>query len=105
MFSYQIKFSDLEWTSPMEGVRSCEVVHEGRRLRVVIYTPQMPPHWCENGHIGYILDGEMEIEFPNTTLVFESGDGVFIPSGYDHRHRARALTERVTAVFVEDLPK
>ena len=31
------------------------------------------------------------------------GDGVFIPDGPEHRHRARTLTDTVTALFVESV--
>jgi quercetin dioxygenase-like cupin family protein len=68
---------------------------------VVEYFPDMPPHWCEKGHVGYILEGEFEIEFDNTTHVFRQGDGLFIPDGAEHRHRARVLSDVVRAIFVE----
>ena len=45
----------------------------------------------------------MEIRFGDGVLVYTPGDGVFIPGGRGHRHTARALTDTVTAVFVEDV--
>jgi quercetin dioxygenase-like cupin family protein len=62
----------------------------------------MKPHWCDKGHIGFILEGRFEIEFADGTRVFEAGDGVFISAGKTHRHRARVLTDVVRVVFVED---
>jgi putative intracellular protease/amidase len=98
---HRIDFGALPWTVPMEGVR-CRIHGQGdRRVRLVEYAAAMPPHWCEKGHWGCILDGEFEIEFERETVVFRAGDGVFIPDGPAHRHRARALTETVTALFVE----
>ena len=82
-------------------VKECR--HEGRLLRLVEYTPGMEAHWCEQGHTGYVVDGRLEVSFPAETVVFESGDGVVIPSGPEHRHRGRALTEVVRIVFVEDV--
>src|SRR5690606_41406737 len=67
----------------------------GQRLRLVEYSAAMPPHWCRRGHLGTILSGRFEIEFASGTEVFVEGDGVDIPSGESHRHRARALTETV----------
>ena len=43
-----------------------------------------------------------EIEFEHEMLVFEAGDGVFIPDGPEHKHRARVLSDTVTALFVEN---
>lgn len=99
---YRIDFSLLDWQSPMAGVRQKAVIGRGRKLRLVEYTPEMPPHWCTKGHLGCILEGRFEIEFPDGVRIFEQGDGVFIPDGEEHKHKARALTDVVRAVFVED---
>ena len=102
MAGYRINFDRLEWASPIPGMRH-KVFEEGkRRIRLVEYFPSMEPHWCSRGHAGYILDGRFEIEFDGRTEVFEAGDGVFIPDGENHRHRARVLSASVRAIFVED---
>jgi mannose-6-phosphate isomerase-like protein (cupin superfamily) len=103
MTQYRIDFSDVEWQSPIPGVRHKIVVEGNTKLRLVEYTPEMAPHWCSVGHVGQILDGRFEIEFDSGTDVFEAGDGVLIPSGETHRHKARALTDVVRALFVEEV--
>ena len=102
MNAYRIDFSSLAWESPIEGVRQKAFTDGVKKLRLVEYTPAMPPHWCEKGHFGCILEGRFEIEFPDGTHVFEQGDGVFIPDGAEHKHRGRVLSEVVRVVFVED---
>jgi len=67
---------------------------------LVEYTRDMAPHWCEKGHVGYVLDGEFEVEFERETVVFQAGDGVFIPSGPEHKHMAKTRTDVVRVVFV-----
>ncbi len=57
----------------------------------------------EKGHFGYILEGHLEIEFDGGTHVFKEGDGVFIPDGAVHKHRAKVLSEVVRVIFVEDV--
>jgi len=86
----------------MRGVR--QKVHRvgARALRLVEYSPLMPPHCCSKGHIGHVLDGSIEIEFRDGTERFGTGDALFIPNGPEHEHRARALTPTVTALFVEE---
>jgi quercetin dioxygenase-like cupin family protein len=103
MTKYRVDFSSLEWESPMEGMRQKALVDNGKRLRMVEYSPQMPQHWCEKGHFGYVLDGLLEIEFDDCTYLFKAGDGVFIPDGASHKHRARVLSEVVRVIFVEDI--
>jgi quercetin dioxygenase-like cupin family protein len=103
MKDYRIDFTLIDWESPMPGVRQKMIVGHGKKLRLVEYTREMPLHWCMNGHYGFIIDGRFEIEFQDGVLIFEQGDGVFIPEGEEHRHKARALTDVVRAVFVEDI--
>jgi len=100
---YRIQFENLEWDSPLPGMR-CKVARQGdRQGRLVEYSREMAPHWCHKGHHGLVLEGRFEIEFDNTTELYETGDGVFIPAGPEHRHRGRVLTERVQVIFVEDV--
>ena len=101
MNQYRIDFSAVEWESPIPGVRHKVVVECDVKLRLVEYTPEMAPHWCIAGHVGQILEGDFEIEFDSGTQIFQAGDGVMIPSGDDHRHKARALSDVVRAIFVE----
>lgn len=103
MSQYKVDFDSLPWEAPMGGVRFRADRHGGRQLRLVEYTKEMEPHWCDKGHVGYILEGEFEIKFQGETVTYKTGDGVFIPAGEKHKHMARALTEVVTAVFAEDL--
>jgi quercetin dioxygenase-like cupin family protein len=74
-----------------------------RQLRLVEYSRYMPPHCCEKGHYGYVLNGRMEIRFENEVHTFSSGDGVFLPSGPEHKHMAKILTDTATVFFVEDV--
>ncbi len=100
---YLIDFDHLHWESPMAGLRFKAVSHEGTRVRLVEYTEDMEPHWCIKGHLGCILEGTFQIEFANETHVFQSGHGVFIPGGHEHRHRARVVSGPVRALFVEEV--
>ena len=102
MKDYRIDFASMEWDSPMPGVRRKGITRLGRTLRLVEYSVRMPAHWCRKGHVGYIVEGELEIEFPDGTRVFRPGEGLFIPDGEEHRHMARPLTDSVRVVLFED---
>lgn len=103
MIQYKIDFNSLNWQSPMAGLRFKAYQQVGRQLRLVQYTPEMPPHWCEKGHFGYVLEGQFEIKYANQVMVYHPGEGIFIPSGHEHRHMGRALTDLVQIIFVEDV--
>jgi mannose-6-phosphate isomerase-like protein (cupin superfamily) len=102
MDRYLVDFDDIGWESPMEGVRHKVREEHGRKLRLVEYSREMEPHWCARGHTGMILEGTFEIEFRDGKRLFRKGDGVHIPDGDEHSHRAVVLSEVVRAVFVED---
>jgi len=99
---YRVQFDSIPWDSPMQGVRHKVHRVDGRVLRLVEYSTSMPPHGCSKGHVGHIVEGRLEIAFRSGTEVFGPGDGVFIPGGAEHEHRAVPLTPTVTALFVED---
>ena len=98
---YKVEFDKLEWESPIEGVRHKYIDQNNLRMRLVEYSKAMPLHWCEKGHYGYLIDGQLEIEYENAKITYKPGDGIFIPDGADHRHRGKALTERVLIFFME----
>ena len=98
---YKAEFDKLDWDSPLEGVRHKFIDQNNLRIRLVEYSKEMTPHWCEKGHYGYLIEGQLEIEYENGKIVYKPGDGIFIPDGSDHRHRGKALTERVLVFFIE----
>ncbi len=103
MLQYKINFDEIEWEKPFEGVK-CKIYKQGdKQLRLVEYSKGMPPHWCEKGHYGYILDGKFEIEYQNEKIIYQAGDGVFIPDGEKHKHRAKVLSDFVKVIFVENV--
>lgn len=94
----------MPWEQPAAGVRFKAYVQDGRRLRLAEFTKEfVEADWCTKGHIGYILEGELQIDFHGRVVTFRSGDGLFIPSGGDHGHKAKAITEVVRIVLVESV--
>jgi mannose-6-phosphate isomerase-like protein (cupin superfamily) len=99
----RIAFDDMPWEVSAAGVRF-KVHHDGeRQLRLLEFTRELEhPHWCETGHLGFVLEGAMQVEFADGSVEeFRAGDGVAIPGGEAEKHRPRALTDRVRLVFVE----
>lgn len=103
MSLYHVDFKGISWETPLKGLRFKAVQHHGRQLRLVEYTREMESHWCEKGHIGYVLEGRFEIRFPGEVHIYNEGDGIIIPAGAEHKHMGKALTDIVRIVFVEEV--
>jgi quercetin dioxygenase-like cupin family protein len=53
-------------------------------------------------HAGYVLEGRMTVEFAGGERVaFGAGDGIDIPPGQAHGHKATPLSDRVVMVLFE----
>jgi quercetin dioxygenase-like cupin family protein len=103
MEQYKIDFDSMVWETPTAGVKFKAYQQGGRKLRLAEFTKEfVEPDWCTKGHIGYILQGEMEIDFGGQVIMFSEGDGLFIPAGEEHKHKAKVLTDVVKIILVED---
>jgi quercetin dioxygenase-like cupin family protein len=100
----KVEFDYLEWQAALPGARF-KVFGDGQRqMRLVEFTSEfVEPHWCEKGHVGLVLRGELEIEFDGHTVRYGQGSGIFIPMGTPTRHRARSVTPSVQLFLVEDV--
>jgi len=104
MKPYRIDFESMEWESPADDVRFKAYEQGGGKLRLVEFGKKfVEPDWCTKGHIGYILEGQMEIDFDGKKELFGPGDGIFIPAGRQHKHKGRVLTDKVKAILIEDI--
>jgi len=102
--TFKVDFDAMEWQEGRPGVRY-KVYSEGsRRLRLVEFsTGEGDPHWCELGHIGFVLTGGLQIDVNGTVLSFSAGDGLFLPAGAASAHRGVAITPGTRLVMVEDV--
>jgi len=102
MERYRVDFGSIPWEQPAPGVRFKAHEQDGRKLRLAEFTKGfVEPDWCTKGHVGYVLEGEMEVDFRGQTVAFRAGDGLFIPPGSEHGHKARVLSDTVKVVLVE----
>ena len=103
IIQHRAEFDKLEWETPTKGIRHKYIDQNNVRMRLVeySYSKEMPRHWCEKGHYGYLIEGQMEIEYENETIIYDLGDGIFIPEGPDHKHRGRVLSEKALVFFIE----
>ena len=97
-------FDTLEWQEAMPGARF-KIFSDGKKqMRLIEFTSEfVEPHWCEKGHIGFVLNGELEIDFDGQIISYSSGAGIFIPTGALTKHKARSITQSVQLFLVEDV--
>lgn len=101
---YGVDFAALPWRSPAPGIRQKSYTQGGTRLRLVEFTDAfVEPDWCRRGHLGYVLEGELAIDFNGTVHTFRAGDALVIPQGEAHRHRHHATLKRAMLFLVEEV--
>ena len=102
METYRVDFESMAWTSSPSGARFKSYVQGGKKLRLVEFTKGFSePDWCTKPHIGYVLEGEISIDFGGKVIHFTAGDGLFIPPGEENRHKTHIIGDRVKLFLVE----
>lgn len=104
MSNHKAEFAAQNWEMPSPGMRMKVCRQADMQTRLVEFTKDfVEPDWCLRGHVGYVLDSRIEIDFHGEVEAFGPGDGIIIPSGEEHKHKARALTKTVTLVLMEGI--
>ncbi len=104
MNSIRIIFDQIEWDYKSAGMRVKRVVRDGKQLRLVEIGPDSgEANWCEEGHVGYILEGELETNINGSVERLSAGDGLIIPGGGKYRHKSKVVGGLVRLVLIEDV--
>ena len=56
MIRCKIEFNELPWGKQLHGIICKTFKYGTRQLRLVVYSKEMPPHWCEKGHLIKLLE-------------------------------------------------
>lgn len=100
---YIVEFNNISWETPARGVRVKSLIRGDKKLRLVEFTEEfIEPNWCTKGHIGMVLAGEMAVNINGVVQKFRAGDGLFIPSGEQSRHRHHATIKTAKLFLVEE---
>jgi len=104
MEQYQVLFDEMEWQASIHGARFKVFRNGEKQLRLVEFTDEfVEPEWCVKGHIGYVISGELEIDFHGRLVRYPEGSGIFIPSGAASGHKGRSVTSKVLLFLVEGI--
>ena len=97
-----IAFAGIVWSSPQPGLRFKEAMRGGRRIRQIEMDESfVEADWCRTGHVGFVIEGTLAIDFDGHVVEFKAGDALCIAPGEASRHKARAVGEKVL-LFVVD---
>jgi quercetin dioxygenase-like cupin family protein len=97
------EFDKIEWDNKSAGMRVKRFSQAGKQLRLIEITPESgEAEWCDEGHVGYILEGTLETNVNGTIERLSAGDGLIIPDGQEYRHKSRAVDGIVRLLLVDD---
>ena len=97
-------FEALEWQDGIHGARFKVFISGNKQLRLLELTAEfVEPDWCEKGHVGFVIKGELEIDFHGHLVKYSEGSGIFIPSASASGHKARSLTPTVLLFLAEEI--
>ena len=82
-----VPFGEQSWEQEADGVRALVCQVDGARWAIVEYAPGSGrPEFCEVGHEGYVISGEIEYEFESGgKIVAKAGEGFVLPTDDMHR--------------------
>ncbi len=101
---FRIDFDGKEWKTPFPGSRYKAYRSGDQLVRIAEFTPEFTEaDWCEKGHIGYVIEGSMQIDCHGRIETLNAGDGIFIPPGEGTGHKVHALTPVVRLLLIEEI--
>ena len=81
-----IRFKTLPWEKKEVNVKQKSIAFENKTIRLVLFEPFFSEvEWCFKAHIGIVLEGELQIEFDETSKIYKLNDGLLISKGTKHR--------------------
>ena len=86
MDQHIIDFRDIDWTEQRPGVRYKSLSRGSMTMRMVEFNAGViEEDWCTKGHVGYVLDGRLDVDFGPSISHLKKGEGLYIAAGTPHR--------------------
>jgi uncharacterized cupin superfamily protein len=102
-----VRFGEMKWNNDAPGIQAREAEVEGARWAIVRYGEgAWRDEWCEEGHRGYVVEGEIEYEFDDgrESLRASESEAFLLPPATlgGGAHRGRNLAPGPTRLFLID---
>lgn len=103
----RVSFKKIGWTDDAPGIRARETEVEGSRWAIVEYGAGVSrKDWCEEGHRGFVVSGEIEYRFDDgrEPLRARAGEAFFLPPARREAgaHQGRNPSAVPTQLFLID---
>ena len=100
----RILFEQMDWQDGIHGARFKLHRTDGQQIRLLELAAEfVEPDWCEKAHTGYVLEGELEIDFRGSLVRYPAGSALCISGGAENSHKARSLTPVTRIFLVEEI--
>ena len=105
MENHLIDFKNINWEVTAPGIRQKQYIRGNQKIRLVEFTEDFfEADWCIKGHIGYVLEGKITIDFNGKKIKFVKGDGIYILKGEENKHKGKINKgEKVLLILFEEL--
>ncbi len=97
-----VRFASMDWRSPAANIRQKVSASGSQQIRLLELRRGLEhPEWCMKGHVGYVLEGSLTLEFEDSSVELSAGDGLIIPGGAASRHKPKPTSDRVVLILFE----
>jgi hypothetical protein len=97
-------FDSLGWPNWEGGSRVKYLQSGNKNLRLQEFTTEfIDPTWCEKMHVGFVVRGELEIDFYGRLVRYPEGSEINISAGSANRHKGHSIMPTVLLFLVEDI--
>ena len=101
---HKVIFDTLDWESLQPGVRYKIYRSDDKQIRLVEYDKLFNEQvWCIIGHMAYVIEGEIEIDFNGEIVSYKPSDAIFILPGEAHKHKLKVVSDKAILFLVEDV--
>jgi len=86
--SEKIEFQKMAWEAVATGTTQKVHQHNTKTIRMVRFEyPFVEQHWCQKRHVGYVVQGNLKIDFDGSFATYAAGDAFVIEAGATHQHK------------------
>lgn len=101
MNHFLIEFNNIKWEKPQKGIKQKSFTKANKRIRLVRFTADFEEaHWCTKGHVGFVTQGNLRVEFEDKTIIFSKGNALWISEGEDFKHKVKMQTPNTAEVIL-----
>lgn len=100
--TYKIDFPSIDWFQKPGALQKEVIIGENKMRILELDDSFVEQHWCEKGHLGYVIEGALSMVIDGEVVTFSAGDGMAIPAGTKHK-AVIASGEKAVLMLLEEV--